>query len=86
VPAEVYPVRYRTSGHGIAAAAGKLGAALTVLYFPTFEATIGLKGIMGFLALVSAAGALITLLMKETRGLTLEEASGEEVEVGAERH
>ncbi|MEM3670290.1 MAG: MFS transporter [Thermoprotei archaeon] len=86
VPAEVYPVRYRTSGHGISAAAGKLGAALTVLYFPTFEATIGLKGIMGFLALVSAAGALITLLMKETRGLTLEEASGEEVEVGAERH
>ena len=34
IPAEVYPVRLRTTGHDISAASGKLGAAITTYLFP----------------------------------------------------
>lgn len=33
-PAELFPVRARTTGHGIASAAGKLGAFVGVFLFP----------------------------------------------------
>ncbi|GAA1183532.1 hypothetical protein [Pseudonocardia alaniniphila] len=34
LPAEVFPSEIRTAGHGFAAAAGKLGAAIGGLLFP----------------------------------------------------
>jgi len=36
IPAEIYPVKFRTTGHGISAAAGKAGAALTRSILPTY--------------------------------------------------
>ncbi|MCY0860008.1 MAG: MFS transporter [Sulfolobaceae archaeon] len=80
IPAEVYPTRYRTTGHGISAAAGKLGAAITTYLFPTLTLTIGYKGILEMLAIVSIIGAVITyLFVKEPKGLPLEEVSGEKI-------
>jgi len=36
-PSELFPVRGRTTGHGIAAATGKLGASVGVFMFPVLS-------------------------------------------------
>ncbi len=79
VPAEVYPVRYRTTGHGISAAAGKTGAAITTFFFPFLLITVGLREIMIMLAVISLAGALLSVFLRETKGIPLEEAAREQV-------
>lgn len=79
VPTEVFPVRYRSTGHGISAAAGKAGAAVTTFLFPALVAAIGYRVIMEILVIVSVAGALLSLLLPEPKGLPLEEAAGEEI-------
>ena len=43
-PAEIFPVKARTTGHGIAAAAGKLGGFVGVFLFPILMAWHGLAG------------------------------------------
>ena len=81
IPAEVYPVRYRTTGHGISAAGGKLGAAITTYLFPTLAASIGVKGILEMLAIVSVIGAVLTwFTIPEPKHKTLEEVAREELE------
>jgi PHS family inorganic phosphate transporter-like MFS transporter len=80
IPAEVYPTRFRTTGHGISAASGKLGAAITTYLFPSLLKAIGIKEILIMLAIVSAIGALLTFFfIPEPKGKTLEEASREEI-------
>jgi MFS transporter, PHS family, inorganic phosphate transporter len=41
-PAELFPVKLRTTAHGIASAAGKLGAFVGVFLFPIFPAWRGM--------------------------------------------
>ena len=78
-PAEIFPVRARTTGHGIAAATGKLGGFLGVFLFPIFLAWHGLLAAEGAAAIVSVLGAIVTLTMlPETKGKSLEELSPEE--------
>ncbi|MGC8582917.1 MAG: MFS transporter [Thermoproteus sp.] len=78
LPAEVYPTRYRTTGHGISAAAGKLGAAISTLFFPTLLATIGVPHLLQLLALVSLLGIPFTVFMlPEPKLASLEIVSGE---------
>ncbi|MDG6907803.1 MAG: MFS transporter [Nitrososphaerota archaeon] len=79
VPAEVFPTRRRTTGHGISAAAGKTGAAITTFFFPALLLSIGVKGILEMLAVVSIVGALLTLGLKESKKISLEEVSQEEL-------
>ncbi|WP_373467802.1 MFS transporter [Acidianus infernus] len=80
LPAEVYPVRFRTTGHGISAAAGKLGAGLTTYLFPTLLTAMGIKNLLIMLAVVSVIGALVTFFfVPETKNKSLEEASNEEI-------
>jgi PHS family inorganic phosphate transporter-like MFS transporter len=80
IPAEVYPVRYRTTGHGISAAAGKTGAAISTYLFPTLLLNIGVKEILLMLAVLSVIGALVTLaFVKEPKNRSLEEVSEEEL-------
>ncbi|MBS4728303.1 MFS transporter [Mycobacterium sp. SM1] len=44
-PAEIFPVEVRTTGHGISAAAGKLGAFIGAFLFPVFiAAPMGIRG------------------------------------------
>jgi MFS transporter, PHS family, inorganic phosphate transporter len=77
-PAEIFPVRARTTGHGIAAATGKLGGFLGVFLFPIFMAWHGLLAAEGAAAIVSVLGAIVTLTMlPETKGKSLEELSPE---------
>jgi MFS family permease len=75
-PSELFPVRVRTTAHGIAAATGKIGGFIGVFTFPLFMGWHGLPAAEGVAAVVSAGGLLCTLwLLPETKGKSLEELS-----------
>jgi MFS transporter, PHS family, inorganic phosphate transporter len=75
-PAELFPVETRTTGHGIASAAGKVGGFIGVFLFPIFMSHGGLSLAEGVAALVSLLGLAVTIFMlPETKGLSLEELS-----------
>lgn len=90
VPAEIFPARFRSTCHGISAAAGKLGAivgAFGFLYLAQnqdkakadagFPAGIGVKNSLLVLGGINLLGLLFTLLVPESKGKSLEEMSGE---------
>ncbi len=78
-PSEIFPVRVRTTGHGIAAAMGKLGGFLGVFTFPLFIRWHGLPAAESAAAIVSLLGAVTTwFLLPETKGKSLEELSQED--------
>ena len=84
-PSEIFPVRVRTTGHGIAAAMGKLGGFFGVFAFPFLMKWRGLLSAESAAAIVSALGAVTTIfLLPETKGKSLEELSAEP-ETPAER-
>jgi MFS transporter, PHS family, inorganic phosphate transporter len=74
-PAELFPTEVRTTGHGISAGAGKLGAFVGAFLFPVIlDSSIGLRGAMVICGIVAIAGLLLTFFtLPETRGKTLEE-------------
>jgi MFS transporter, PHS family, inorganic phosphate transporter len=74
-PAELFPTEVRTTGHGISAGAGKLGAFIGAFLFPDILAShIGLRGAMVICGVVAIAGLVLTFFtLPETRGKTLEE-------------
>ena len=77
-PSEVFPVRVRTTGHGIAAAMGKLGGFIGVFTFPFLMHWHGLLAAESGAAIVSVLGLITTaLLLPETKGKSLEELSSE---------
>ncbi|KAI8613305.1 hypothetical protein BC830DRAFT_1082756, partial [Chytriomyces sp. MP71] len=77
VPGEVFPTRFRSTGHGISAAAGKVGAILGIQAVgPYFSNNTQIVLIV--FAVIMATGMAATWLIPETAGKTLEELSGEE--------
>jgi MFS family permease len=78
-PAELYPVEVRTTGHGISAAAGKLGAFAGAYLFPDMLASaMGIRGAEVVAAVVSVAGLLLTAtLLPETKGKSLEQLTAD---------
>jgi MFS transporter, PHS family, inorganic phosphate transporter len=78
-PAELFPLRVRTTGHGISAAAGKLGAFAGAFLFPVFLASsMGIRGAEVVAGVVSLTGAAITIaLLPEPKGRSLEDLSAE---------
>jgi PHS family inorganic phosphate transporter-like MFS transporter len=74
-PAELFPTDVRTTGHGIAAGAGKLGAFVGAFLFPDFLAvTLGLNRAMLVAGIVAAAGMLLTIAtLPEPKGMSLEQ-------------
>lgn len=89
VPGECFPTRYRSTGHGVSAAMGKIGAIIAqVISIPLLE-NGKVKGCVGndcspyldrllkLFALFMLLGTLVSLLIPETKGITLEELSGE---------
>lgn len=77
-PSEIFPVKVRTTGHGIATAMGKLGGLLGVFTFPFFIHWHGLPAAEGAAAIVSLLGLVTTIfLLPETKGKSLEELSEE---------
>jgi MFS family permease len=75
-PAELFPVEGRTTGHGIASAAGKIGGFAGVFTFPLLMAWHGLLSAEMSAAIASVLGLVVTLVMlPETNGRSLEELS-----------
>ncbi|KAK1923910.1 putative inorganic phosphate transporter [Papiliotrema laurentii] len=82
IPGEAFPTRYRSTAHGICAASGKLGAIVAQVGFARLINIGGkgkfLKHIMELFAFFMLTGVFSTLLLPETKGLTLEELSQED--------
>lgn len=89
IPGECFPTRYRATGHGMSAAMGKIGAIVAqVMAQPllTKGARDNCKGgdchpwlnhLMQIFALFMLCGTLVSFLVPETKGRTLEELAGE---------
>jgi PHS family inorganic phosphate transporter-like MFS transporter len=78
-PAELFPVAGRTTGHGVASAAGKLGGFVGVFLFPILLSAGGLLAAESMAAVVSVLGILVTVFMlPETKNKSLEELSIED--------
>lgn len=85
-PAEIFPVMVRTSGHGISAALGKVGAFIGAFAFPYLLSTFHLPGAMAAAAIVSLVGLVLTLFtLPEPNQRSLEEISGEHTVRAAHR-
>jgi nitrate/nitrite transporter NarK len=85
-PSEIFPVKVRTTAHGIAAAMGKLGGFLGVFIFPFLMSAHGLLGAESAAGAASLVGLVLTATMlPETKGKSLEELSSDEPESPAER-
>jgi len=75
LPGELFPVSVRATGHGIAAGIGKFGAFVGVFLFPVLQSSLGLRGTLALTAGVAVLGALLTLVLPEPAGRSLEEIS-----------
>ncbi|KAK0641601.1 major facilitator superfamily domain-containing protein [Cercophora newfieldiana] len=87
VPGEVFPTRYRSTSHGISAAAGKIGSIIgqgaiaplrTRGAVPGGNANPWLNHVLEIYALFMLLGIGTTTLIPETKRKTLEELSGED--------
>ncbi|CAI0459245.1 unnamed protein product [Linum tenue] len=86
VPAEIFPARFRSTCHGVSAAAGKAGAiigAFVVQSYTQSGDSNGIKKAMIGLSLVNLLGFFFTFLVPETKGKSLEELSGDDRELGS---
>ncbi len=77
LPGELFPTSVRATGHGISAGIGKFGAFVGVFLFPVLQGSLGLRGTLLLTAGVSVLGALLTLVLPEPAGRSLEEISAE---------
>ncbi len=80
LPSEVFPVDVRTTGHGMAAGMGKLGAFLGVFLVPALQSSVGLRGMLLVAAGASIGGFLLTLPLPEPAQRSLEEVADRRTE------
>ncbi|CAG8528689.1 23269_t:CDS:2, partial [Dentiscutata erythropus] len=88
VPGEVFPTRYRSTGHGISAASGKLGAIISQVGFFKLKDLGGAPDSLAFInwlfvifAVVMFSGMVVTYFcIPETKDLSLEVLSNEDQE------
>ena len=80
LPSEVFPVSVRTTGHGIAAGIGKLGAFVGVFLVPQLQNHIGLRGLLVVAGGAASLGFLVTSLLPEPSGRSLDSISGDDVD------
>ena len=78
MPSEVFPVTMRATGHGISAGIGKLGAFIGVFLFPLLQSSLGLRGTLLLTAGISVLGLMLTRVLPEPAGRSLDEVSGGE--------
>ncbi|VAI10007.1 unnamed protein product [Triticum turgidum subsp. durum] len=90
VPAEIFPARLRSTCHGISAATGKAGAIIGAFGFlyasqdqkkpeTGYSRGIGMRNALFVLAGTNFLGLLLSLLVPESKGKSLEELSKENV-------
>lgn len=83
VPGEIFPTRYRSTAHGLSAAAGKVGAIIAQTCIGTLinhncdktEPNCFLPHVMQIFALFMVLGMVTTIFVPETKRMTLEEIS-----------
>ncbi|KAJ7264541.1 inorganic phosphate transporter [Mycena haematopus] len=84
IPGEIFPTRYRATAHGISAATGKLGAIVAQVIFrkldPVSSSQRQLAVSFGVLSIFTMSGVFSTLLVPETKGVSLEVLSNEDQE------
>jgi MFS transporter, PHS family, inorganic phosphate transporter len=73
MPSELYPVSMRATAHGISAGIGKFGAFIGVFLFPILKDGLGLRGTLLLTAAVSVLGLLLTMVLPEPAGRSLDE-------------
>ena len=73
MPSEVFPVSVRTTGHGIAAGVGKLGAFVGVFVVPQLQSHIGLRGMLIVAGGAAVAGLLLTRMLPEPARTSLDD-------------
>jgi MFS transporter, PHS family, inorganic phosphate transporter len=73
LPSELFPVSMRTTGHGISAGVGKLGAFIGVFLFPVLQSSMGLRGTLLLTGGVSVLGLALTLVLPEAAGRSLDD-------------
>jgi MFS family permease len=72
LPCELFPTSLRASAHGLAAAAGKVGAAVGVFLLPVLKQSLGLSITLLIVAIASLLGLAVTAFLGvETRGRSL---------------
>ncbi|MHB1953638.1 MAG: MFS transporter [Sulfobacillus sp.] len=71
--AELYPTYVRTTGHGISAGVAKIGAFIGVFVFPLLTQRLGLHGTLLLTGVFSLSGLLLTTILPEPAGRSLEE-------------
>ncbi|KAJ4286985.1 acid phosphatase pho5 [Kalmusia sp. IMI 367209] len=84
-PAEIFPTRVRSTGHGLSAGLGKLGAVIAQVFFAPMikrgatheNPTPWIHGVMQIFALFMFLGCLTSLLVPEGKTARLEELAGE---------
>ncbi|KAL1613043.1 hypothetical protein SLS60_001275 [Paraconiothyrium brasiliense] len=84
-PAEIFPTRVRSTGHGISAGLGKLGAVIAQVFFAPMikrgathdNPTPWIHGVMQIFALFMFLGCLTSLLVPESKSARLEDLAGE---------
>ena len=72
LPSEVFPVSMRTTGHGIAAGIGKLGAFLGVFLVPQLQKHYGLRGMLAIAGVAAVLGWALTTVLPEPARRSLE--------------
>ena len=89
VPGECFPTRYRSTGHGLSAAGGKVGATVAQVMALTLankdappncngkECYPWVSHLMEIFACFMLCGVLVSFLIPETKRRTLEELAGE---------
>ena len=80
LPSEVFPVSMRTTGHGVAAGVGKLGAFVGVFLVPVLQDQIGLRGLLAVAGAAAILGFAVTHLLPEPAGRTLEDVAPERLD------
>jgi PHS family inorganic phosphate transporter-like MFS transporter len=80
LPSEVFPVSVRTTGHGLAASIGKLGAFVGVFLVPVLQDHIGLRGLLAVAGISAILGILVTTVLPEPAQRSLEDMSVNDVE------
>ncbi|DAZ94004.1 TPA: hypothetical protein N0F65_007248 [Lagenidium giganteum] len=75
IPAEVFPTAVRSTGHGISAASGKVGAIIAAQGFSVIAkgSANGLRNVLYTFSACCFLGLLFSFWVPETKGLTLEQ-------------
>ena len=73
LPSEVFPVSVRTTGHGISAGIGKLGAFIGVFLVPQLQNGVGLRGMLVVAGVAAIGGCLLTMTLPEPAQRSLDE-------------